>query len=71
MIGKTRLFHKPEGLKSSYLYEPPFAFQPESEETFTLRGPDIGDIKVIIVEVKHNCEITILPCTVSTIETTY
>ena len=36
---------------SSYLYEPPFSFKPGSEETFTVRGPDIGDIKILNVEV--------------------
>ena len=50
IIGKTRLHHKPEG-KSSYLYEPPFMFQPGSQETFTIRGPDIGDVKLLNVEV--------------------
>ncbi len=52
IIGKTRLFHKPEGVKSnSYLYEPPFSFKPGSEETFTIRGPDIGECKLLGVEV--------------------
>ena len=52
IIGKTRLFHKPEGVKSnSYLYEPPFSFKPGSEETFTIRAPDIGDLKLLNVEV--------------------
>lgn len=52
IIGKTRLFRKPEGIKSgSYLYEPSFSFKPGSEETFTVRGPDIGDIKILNVEV--------------------
>ena len=56
IIGKTRLYHKPEGIKSnSYLYEPPFSFKPGSEETFTVRGPDIGDLKFLNVEVKLSC----------------
>ena len=53
IIGKTRLFRKPEGIKSGlYSYEPPFSFKPGSEETFTVRGPDIGDIKILNVEVR-------------------
>jgi hypothetical protein len=52
IIGKTRLFRKPEGIKTnSYLHEPQFSFKPGSEETFTIRGPEIGDVKVINVEV--------------------
>lgn len=51
IIGKTHLSHKPEGLKSSFLYETPFTFQSGSEETFTVRGPDIGDVKILNVEV--------------------
>ena len=56
IIGKTRLYHKPEGIKSnSYLYEPPFSFKPSSEETFAVRGPDIGDLKILNVQVKLFC----------------
>ena len=53
IIGKTRLFRRPDGIKSSsYLREPTFLFKSGSEETFTVRGPDIGDVKIINIEVR-------------------